>query len=434
MACECANTGLDIFSIPPVQTSVERGSWVEFHPIAPVTDSGPVEFTINGDSEHYLDLINTYVHVQVKVLKPDDKDLGPADIVLPVNSFMNALFSEVDINLNGTLVSASTNTYPYRAYLETLFNYGNDAKESQLNLCGYYDNGAPSFEIPDNLNNDSIAQARAKPIQNSKVVDMISRVHADVFSQGKYIISGVDLRCRFVRSKDAFSLMSKLTDGKITKYKIQMVHMSMFVRKASINPSIVLAHAKALQISSAKYPIKRVVTRVLPIGAAVMNFVKDNLFHGQKPQKLVIGFVSSKAFNGDYEKNPFEFKHYDINSLALYSDGYQIPNKALKPDFENKAYARSYLSLFTGSGAGWKDNGLDISYDDYGKGYSLFCFDLTPSLIDGNITEPLKTGNLRLEVTFAKPLPEPVHIIVYGEQDGMIEIDRARQVITDFGA
>jgi len=36
------------------------------------------------------------------------------------------------------------------------------------------------------------------------------------------------------------------------------------------------------------------------------------------------------------------------------------------------------------------------------------------------------------EIGFSQPLPEPAHIIVYGELDGMIEIDRSRQIITDF--
>jgi len=38
----------------------------------------------------------------------------------------------VDISLNGTLITASTNTYSYRVLLETLLSYGEDAKKTQL--------------------------------------------------------------------------------------------------------------------------------------------------------------------------------------------------------------------------------------------------------------------------------------------------------------
>ena len=53
-------------------------------------------------------------------------------------------------------------------------------------------------------------------------------------------------------------------------------------------------------------------------------------------------------------------------------------------------------------------------------------------MADGDQVELLKTGNLRIEISFAKPLPDPIHIIVLGELDGMIEIDKSRRVLTDF--
>ena len=54
-----------------------------------------------------------------------------------MNLFLHSLFSQVDISLNGTLITASTNTYPYRA-METLLSYGNDAKTSQLTSAMFY--------------------------------------------------------------------------------------------------------------------------------------------------------------------------------------------------------------------------------------------------------------------------------------------------------
>ena len=161
------------------------------------------------------------------------------------------------------------------------------------------------------------------------------------------------------------------------------------------------------------------------------NFIKDNLFVNQRPTRLVVALVDSSAFNGNYSQSPFEFKHYKINSLALYLDGQQIPTKALKPDFVNKNYARSYLSLFMGTGSAWKDTGNSITYDAYGDGYTMFCFDLSPSLTDGDMVEPLKTGSLRLEINMKEPLENSIHIILYAQMDSCIEIDRSRQVMVD---
>jgi len=72
------------------------------------------------------------LYVQAKITQPNGTDLGAAANTASVNLFLHSLFSQVDIQLNGTLITSSTNTYPYRAILETLLSYGEDAKKTQL--------------------------------------------------------------------------------------------------------------------------------------------------------------------------------------------------------------------------------------------------------------------------------------------------------------
>ena len=68
------------------------------------------------------------------------------DPVGPINLFLHSLFSQVDISLNGTLVTTSTNTYPYRAMLETLLSYGEDAKKTQLTSALFYNDLAGKMD------------------------------------------------------------------------------------------------------------------------------------------------------------------------------------------------------------------------------------------------------------------------------------------------
>ena len=75
-SCECTDTGLDLFTVPLIQTSVEDGSWIEYQPLATITDSGPIEFIVKEDVETYLDLTNSYIHAQVKVVKADNSSLN----------------------------------------------------------------------------------------------------------------------------------------------------------------------------------------------------------------------------------------------------------------------------------------------------------------------------------------------------------------------
>ena len=115
-SCECVKSELDLFSVPPTQTSIEHGQWVEHHPLATITDSGPIEFSISGSGEDYLDLANTYVYVRAQIVKDYGTNLAEDAEVGPTNLWLHSLFSQVDVSLNEKLISPSTNTYPYRAY------------------------------------------------------------------------------------------------------------------------------------------------------------------------------------------------------------------------------------------------------------------------------------------------------------------------------
>ena len=118
---------LDLFSVPPTQTSIENGTWVEYHPLTTVGDGSPIEYDISGTGEDYVDLANTMLYVQAKITKQDGTNLDANDPVGPVNLLLHSLFSQVDISLNGTQVTTSTNTYPTFSASEvtTLWRYTN---------------------------------------------------------------------------------------------------------------------------------------------------------------------------------------------------------------------------------------------------------------------------------------------------------------------
>ena len=137
-SCECTKSELDLFSVPPTQTSIESGSWAEYHPLSSIGDGAPIEFEVNETGEEYMDFANSHLYVKVKITQADGTNIANDAEVGPVNNFLHSLFSQVDISLNGTLITSSTNTYPYRAYIENLLSHGPDSKESQLTASLFY--------------------------------------------------------------------------------------------------------------------------------------------------------------------------------------------------------------------------------------------------------------------------------------------------------
>jgi len=68
-SCECCKSELELFSVPSTQTSVETGNWIEYHPLTTMDDGSPIEFDISGNGEDYIDLTNTMLYVQAKIMK-----------------------------------------------------------------------------------------------------------------------------------------------------------------------------------------------------------------------------------------------------------------------------------------------------------------------------------------------------------------------------
>ena len=432
MSCECSKSELDLFAVPPTQTSMEQGSWVEYHPITTLTDGSPVEFDISGTGDDYIDFANTMLFVKVKVERLNGNNIAADAVVGPVNLFLHSLFSQVDISLNGSLITSSTNTYPYRAMLETLLSYGRDAKTSQLTSAMYYKDTAGNMDSLDFEHADAVNQGlsvRRHMTRQSRVIDMMGRIHGDIFFQERYMLNEVNVKLKLVRSKDAFCLM-----GDADNYKAKIMHASLFVRKVKVMPSVFLAHAKALERGTAKYPIHRVVCKSFTIPQNYLDVNHEKLFSGQLPTRLVIGLVDNRAFNGNRELNPFNFQHFNLHEIGLYLDGQQQHAvRPIEPNFVDGQYIRAYNTIFAGTGKLGSDEGLFISRKDYGNGYTLYAFDLTADLGEDDHFSLVRQGSVRLALKFAQALPATVTVIAYAEFENVIEIDRNRNVVFDFG-
>ncbi|XP_033229774.1 uncharacterized protein F54H12.2-like [Belonocnema kinseyi] len=133
-SCECLNSELDLFSLPPTQTSIEGSQWVHYKPISSLTDDSPIEFVVPGNDDEYIDLAHTMLNLKIALQAPKKTKDNESSIVkiAPVNNILHSMFNQVDVYFNQKLVSPPNNAYAYRAYIETLLNYGPAAKSSHL--------------------------------------------------------------------------------------------------------------------------------------------------------------------------------------------------------------------------------------------------------------------------------------------------------------
>ncbi|XP_072051654.1 uncharacterized protein F54H12.2-like [Amphiura filiformis] len=444
-SCPCSKTETDLFSVPPTQTDILSSQFLEYKPLNAVTSDGPLEFTVPGSPDGYLDLSQTQLYVRAKITLPDGADIPQDAPVGPTNLFLHSMFNQVDVHLNDRMVSVASNTYAYRAMIETLLTYGSDATKSHLTSSLFYKDTPYKMDICDPALIDDEANVglkkRAQFTHNSRVVDMVGMIHSDIFCQEKFLLGGVDLKLKLHRSKNEFCLLRGIRPQiQQPAYRVQIMDATLFVRSAKLNPTLTMSHAKELERGvTAKYPIRRVDVKSFSIPQGNLSFVRESLFTGQIPRRIIFGLVDNTAYNGSYAKNPYFFKHFNLNYRALHCNGETIPWKPLRPRFEEadaqpnlQGHIMAYQTLFQGTSNLHKDRGVQVAREDYAGGYTLFAFDLSPDASDDAHLNLLRNGSVRLELQFQVPLPNTVNLVVYAEWDSMLEITKSRSIVIDY--
>jgi len=105
--------------------------------------------------------------------------------------------------------------------------------------------------------------------------------------------------------------------------KVKVENAIMFVRKVKLSPCVFLAHAKALENATTTYSIRRVVCKTVTVLNGFRDVSHEKLFSGQLPTHIVIGLVGNEGFNGAFTRNPFNFRHFNLMGISVYSDGQQ---------------------------------------------------------------------------------------------------------------
>lgn len=425
---------LDIFTTLPVQTSVESGSLQSYRPITSISNGGPIEFVVSGSSnDEYIDLARVYLHVQAKINLAAGAAVGgvvpPLPTVGPVNNWMHSMFSQVDVYLNRKCITPPSNNYPYRAYIENLLNYSGESKSSHLTSVVYAKDTASHMNSTDADNKGFTSRCIDAPV--NKTVDLYGPLHCDIFNVDKYMISGVEMSVKLQRSANKFHLMGPAACT--ATFDIQ--DAVLYVRKVKINPSVILAHHKALSVASAKYPITRVDVKTVTIPADTRSKSIDNIYLGCLPKRCILGFVKTSAYNGDFTLSPYNFEPFKYTQLGFYLDSILVPSKPYICDFPNNQYIRAYHSLFEGCNINHADIGNNISRTDYPNGYALVAVDLTPDLSSSSSHISLtKTGSLRIDVHFAETLTDSVTAIIFAEFDSLLTVDKNRSIVTDYSS
>ena len=134
-----------------------------------------------------------------------------------------------------------------------MLSFVQEAKNSQLSALLWHRNTSEHFDTR-GVTNLGYTKRKALAAE-SKEIDMMGKLHLDLFFQNRYLLNGVEVRLRLIRSNDLFCLHGNANQA---DNKVSLKEVTLFVRKVKPNPAVQLAHVKSLQHGTAKYLLRRV--------------------------------------------------------------------------------------------------------------------------------------------------------------------------------
>ena len=411
---DCHQAQLNLFTKTPSDTSLKSKEWIEYKPTNQINDTSAINFSITAQSSAYVDLKSSVLNVKLRLTNGDGTPMNEAIVAGLVNTPLHSIFRQVDVTFQQTPLSHSGNNYPYKAYIDTILKTNENVQKGELTSQLFYKDVGPDTDDAKTGPNSGLFK-RSLATKGGKVVDLEGSLLIDVFQQPKLLLNGVSIGIKLWPSLDSFRL---ITDTIKADLKVQIVDASFRLCVQRIDGGLMMAHEKMIKMEPAIYPYLKSDIKTTSIASGQYSFSVDDVFQGLVPCKLIVGLVSSAAYMGDYRKNPFYFRDYDCSSVGFYVDGQSYPSQPLRPNYEANQYIDSYRTLTTFR----KD--VNIDRYDYTEGYCLYVLEVDP-YYSFNIK---RKGHCRLEMKFAKPLPESVTLILYATFPEILHIDASRSV------
>ena len=129
------NPALRVFKVPPTDISINAYGMVTIQPTTPGIN--PMEFVIPA-LDDYEDLGRSNFSMELGLKKSNNANLVADEQLWVTNNLAYTIIKQIDLQLNGTLISRQSDTYHYKAYIEDLLNFNPEDEKTVLTPQGWF--------------------------------------------------------------------------------------------------------------------------------------------------------------------------------------------------------------------------------------------------------------------------------------------------------
>ena len=436
---------LKVFEVPPTDISIESYRMETIQPTT--TGINPMEFIIPALDDH-VDLNRSYFTMDLRLKKTDGNNIALADKLWPANNLAHTIIKQIDLRLNGTLISPQSDTYHYKAFLETLLNYTREEGLTLLRHQGWFN--ALDFPPEWTANNtdttsqsgrghddyialtatqkSALAFSKAEKLRYAEGArhSLVFQPHLESFHTGHILVPGVEIKMKFHFNSPNLFLNGVGLVGRLQEADIQI---QFHLCQLRLNPSVYnsISEKRHNQRDLAKYPTVRSEIRTFNMMGTLTRFDIPNLFQNRIPDRMIVGLLDSRAFNGAVTRDPFCFQKFGLRSIRQMVRGEEYPYETLELNHNNvNRDVLGYFRFLQASGSWLKKRSSMVRQDEWGqgRGCTLFMFDnVANGRADARTLNPKQSGDLQLVLEFGAAPNTNITVLVYAEFENLLEID-----------
>ena len=403
---------IDIFSKGDVDSSIDSEFFIEYLPTSSLKSSSDfISFEIHGDGSKYLNLSKTKLKVSCKITAVDGTNITSADNISTSNLTLHSLIQQCDITLNGVNPAQSVGShYSYKAILDFLLEKSKDDLESHGTGAGYFFDDIlykTAGSIDAALNEGSFM--RNKMFKDSQTCELMGN------------LQGADLgainKIKFYQNSDNFRLLNGNPNSK--QYKLEILAAKLLVCFVEVKPHVTLSIEKMLSTTPAVYPFLKSDIRAYSIAAGSSVYEIDGILP-TVPANLCLVLIDQAGYAGDQTLNPYYFEGEPITGITVCIAGREFCPRYNNLDFVNSKYSEPFNNL--------PKTAVSIDRFSYKSGYSIFFYDINPTVTELGMQQENRAGNTRISIQFSPATTKVYTLLVYAKYSGQFQIDKSRLV------
>jgi len=338
--------------------STASAEYVQYSPIGGVS-STQIEFQVEPSGSGYIDLKNSYIASQVKLLKGDGTAVGAGDSSMP-KAFTSLLqWSDIKTYINDVEVSdENSGLYPYTSWAKTALEESNLASANFSPIPGSISPPVQLIQSSDTRSTEGIVLPDSLRLTAGEQ-SMIS-----VYMRGKYISQiGTDgfydvktcpkdaiwkqpdylppnCRLRMVLTKNADSEVIEDYSAVVNNNTLQYNSCFLYLKKVYPTPSMATIAKQVQMERGLTYTLLRARTAQVAFNTSQSTLSVSGLLASQNPSLVIVGFYNELPVASAYKNHAFN-SEINFTSLYIRVGGERIP--------ANYDYQRSSATSTAGS-------------------------------------------------------------------------------------